>query len=251
MIIWNNFTKDFEILLSKHENNFKKLKEKLTKQFGYSPIEKISSRIKTESSTQKKLAQKNLPLTKENLEKIKDIAGIRIICKFLDDIPELISLIKNDDSLKVTEEKDFINKKKESGYCSYHIICKDIQTKLNFEIQLRTMAMDFWATNEHLLKYKYADEIPLNLQQELKEISNITNQLDQKMNNIRKDIKVGTITSRIIQQIFKSIHILEQISLNQKANFYRNQLIKNKDNIEQLRKLAIRAKEDVPKQYWK
>ncbi|MBN2881393.1 GTP pyrophosphokinase family protein [Candidatus Woesearchaeota archaeon] len=249
MIIWNKYISKYQTTLNEVVSKITKIQENLYNQFGYSPIEKISSRIKTESSAQKKLLKKNLEFNEKNLDKISDIAGVRIICKFVDDIPEILQLIASWQDVKVIKEKNFIDEPKPSGYRSYHIVCS--KNNVIFEIQLRTMAMDFWATNEHMLKYKYGGEIPKKLASELLKISKTAQTLDFKMNNIRKEIKIGTVASRIIEQIFQSVHTLEEIGLHDKASFYRKQLIKNGNDLDALRRIAIRAKEDVPKQYWK
>jgi putative GTP pyrophosphokinase len=229
------------------------LNDTLHSQFSYSPIERIDSRIKSLDSVKKKLEKKGLKFIIDDIESINDIAGIRIICKFLDDIPEIIMLMSAWKDVEFIKKKDFINSPKDSGYRSYHIICalqKESQ-KITFEIQVRTLAMDFWATNEHLLKYKFGDDIPENARDELKEISEITATLDLKMNILRKDIHIGTASARIIEQIKKSITILEDIGFYDKAKYFISETDKHRNDFFALKSIAIRAKEAVPKQYWK
>lgn len=125
------------------------------------PIEYIKSRIKTEESMKEKLKRKDLEVTLENaLTKIYDAAGIRIICTFVDDVYEIANLIKQYSDVYVIKEKDYIKSPKENGYRSYHLVVSipinvigEIH-KVNLEIQIRTIAMDFWASLEHQMKYK-------------------------------------------------------------------------------------------------
>ena len=125
------------------------------------PIEYITSRIKTEESMKEKLKRKNLPITKEMaLTKIYDAAGIRIICSYIDDVYAVVEMIKKYKDIKILKEKDYIKNPKENGYRSYHLV---LQIPLNIagdkhfvnvEIQIRTIAMDFWSSLEHQMKYK-------------------------------------------------------------------------------------------------
>ena len=137
------------------------MKENIYKAYGVEIINNITKRIKTPNSILNKMEKKNYDLNYKNLiEKINDIAGIRVICPIKDNIYSIIEYLKELQNVKIIEEKDYIKKPKKSGYSGYHIIVEtpvDVQgTKLpiKVEIQLRTMAMDFWATNEHKLKYK-------------------------------------------------------------------------------------------------
>jgi len=262
MFSWNEEVKPYEELLLRVRAKLEKANRSFQKQLGYSPIDSIHMRIKSEISAKKKLDEKKLAFSKENLCAVKDLAGIRIICKFLDDIPEIVSLIRSWDKLKVvnnkdsfsyeqikiTDEKDYVANSKDSGYRSYHIICEE--KGLLFEIQIRTMAMDFWAASEHMLRYKYGGKIPDDVREKLKSISEIATTLDMSMNDIRQDVSIGTAKSRILEQLYKAVHILEGIGMGYKAEHYRGQLEKSQDDLEALRSLAIRAKEEVPKQYW-
>lgn len=125
------------------------------------PIEYIKSRIKSEDSMKEKLKRKGLEVNLENaLNKIHDAAGIRIICTFVDDVYDIVEMIKKYDDLVVINEKDYIKNPKENGYRSYHLIIKvplniagEIK-KVFLEIQIRTIAMDFWSSLEHQMKYK-------------------------------------------------------------------------------------------------
>ena len=125
------------------------------------PIEYISSRVKTEESMKEKLQRKGLAVTLENaLSKVHDAAGIRIICSFVDDVYDVVEMIKKYDDLEIVNEKDYIKNPKENGYRSYHMVIRmplniagEVH-KVYLEIQIRTIAMDFWSSLEHQMKYK-------------------------------------------------------------------------------------------------
>lgn len=125
------------------------------------PIEYIKSRIKSEESMKEKLKRKGLEVNLENaLTKIHDAAGIRIICTFADDVYDIARMIKKYDDIEIVKEKDYIKNPKENGYRSYHLVIKvplniagEVH-KIYLEIQIRTIAMDFWSSLEHQMKYK-------------------------------------------------------------------------------------------------
>ncbi len=161
----------------------------------YSPIEHISSRIKTPKSIFKKMNKNNIPISLENMMKyIEDIAGIRIVCKFTTDIYALVDLIEHQPDITILTKKDYIENQKPSGYQSYHLIVSvpvtfsegTIHTKV--EIQIRTIAMDFWASIEHKIRYKYQKDIPEHMKRELKECADIVKFLDRKMLALNEEI---------------------------------------------------------------
>jgi len=161
----------------------------------YNPIEHVKSRIKSPESIIKKSYKKgydlSLPLIKEN---IRDIAGIRITCSFLSDIYELSDMLQQQQDLKVLEIKDYIKNPKPNGYQSLHLVLEvpvfmsDRVEKVCVEVQIRTIAMDFWASLEHKIYYKYNKEVPQHLMDELKEAATSASLLDKKMENIRKEM---------------------------------------------------------------
>lgn len=164
----------------------------------YSPIEHISSRIKSVESIYKKMKKYNLEVSLDNMVKhIEDIAGIRIVCKFISDIYALVELIEKQHDIQILQHKDYIKNQKPSGYQSYHLIVSVpvslkegcINTKV--EIQIRTIAMDFWASIEHKIRYKYEKDIPPHVQRELKECADIVKFLDQKMLSLNEEVKQG------------------------------------------------------------
>lgn len=167
---------------------------KLTHQ--YNPIEHITSRIKSASSIARKIRLKNKELTVENILKyIHDVAGVRIICSFTSDIYKIADAIAKQDDVKVLKVKDYIANPKENGYMSYHMIVSIpiflsndvIETKV--EIQIRTIAMDFWASLEHKIYYKFEGKAPEGIRDELRECARIISFLDNKMLSINEEVK--------------------------------------------------------------
>ena len=163
----------------------------------YNPIEHITSRIKTPQSIAKKLRHNQKELTVDNIIKyVNDVAGIRVICSFTSDIYRIADLISKQSDIKVLKVKDYIMCPKENGYTSYHMIIsipvfltdRTIDTKV--EIQIRTIAMDFWASLEHKIYYKFEGNAPEHIRKELKECSDIVAYLDQKMLTLNEEIKI-------------------------------------------------------------
>lgn len=159
------------------------------------PINFIKTRIKRSSSIIEKLEKKGLPFSLKNIEEnIKDVAGVRVICSYVDDIYELARTFVRQDDITLVEEKDYISNPKPNGYRSYHLIVKvpvffSNQTKdMMVEVQIRTIAMDFWASLEHQLKYKQEVENEQEIIKELKECSDVIACTDERMLAIRKDI---------------------------------------------------------------
>ncbi len=162
----------------------------------YTIVEHVKSRIKSEESAIGKLKRKNLPITCDNLVKhVHDMIGIRIVCSFLADVYELVNLIKNSGQFKILDESDYIKCPKTSGYVSYHLnILVPIywEKKVEYveaEIQIRTVAMDFWASSDHKLRYKFPINIPEELENEMLICSNDIILLDKKMQRLYNAIK--------------------------------------------------------------
>ena len=162
----------------------------------YNPIEHITSRIKSPQSIAKKIRHNGLDITVENIIKyVNDVAGIRIICSFTSDIYRIADLLAKQSDVKVLKIKDYIKNPKENGYMSYHMIVtvpiflseEVVETKV--EIQIRTIAMDFWASLEHKMYYKFEGNAPAHIRRELKECADIVSFLDQKMLAINEEIK--------------------------------------------------------------
>lgn len=159
------------------------------------PIEYITSRVKTEASMKEKLQRKGLPVTLEMaLTKIYDAAGIRIICAYIDDVYAVADMLKKFKDLKILKEKDYIKNPKPNGYRSYHMVFEvplDIAGeihKVNIEIQIRTIAMDFWASLEHQMKYKKNIKNQDMIMEELKRCADEIATTDLNMQTIKNMI---------------------------------------------------------------
>lgn len=176
----------------------------------YSPIEQVNGRVKKISSILEKAQKKKIPL--ENIEdQIEDIAGIRIICQFVEDIDKVVDLIKKRNDMEIKSVKDYISNKKESGYRSYHlIIFYTVQTlqgpkRLQAEIQIRTLAMNFWATIEHSLQYKYKHNMPQHIKERLSKASEAIIILDQEMSSVRDEIMDAQNSFRVKASVVSDI----------------------------------------------
>ncbi|SFK87692.1 putative GTP pyrophosphokinase [Lachnospiraceae bacterium KH1T2] len=162
----------------------------------YNPIEHIKSRIKTPESIVKKLRRRGYESTIENMVKyVNDIAGIRVICSFTSDIYDIAEMLANQNDIKVLSIKDYIKNPKESGYKSYHMIVtvpiflSDGCVDTKVEIQIRTVAMDFWASLEHKINYKFEGEAPEHIKRELFECAEMVSDLDAKMMSLNDEVR--------------------------------------------------------------
>ncbi len=162
----------------------------------YNPIEHIKTRIKTPESIVKKLKRYGYESSVENMVKyVNDIAGVRLICSFTSDIYRLAGMIGNQSDLKVLSIKDYIKNPKESGYKSFHmlvsvpIFLSDSVVETKVEIQIRTIAMDFWASLEHKIYYKFEGNAPAYISRDLKECADMVSELDDKMLSLNEAIQ--------------------------------------------------------------
>lgn len=162
----------------------------------YNPIEYIKSRIKTPESIVKKLKRNGLESTIDNMiHRINDIAGIRIVCSFTSDIYRIAEMIGKQNDLTVIYVKDYIKNPKDSGYKSYHmlvsvpIFLSDRVVDVKVEIQIRTIAMDFWASLEHKIYYKMEGCAPESISRDLKECANMVSALDDRMLSLNGEIQ--------------------------------------------------------------
>lgn len=161
----------------------------------YNPIEHIKSRIKTSESIVKKLKKHGYESTIQNMiEHVNDIAGIRVICSFTSDIYRIADMIRNQSDIKVISVKDYIVNPKSSGYKSYHMLVsvpvylsdRIVDTKV--EIQIRTVAMDFWASLEHKIHYKFEGNAPAYIKNELIDCARMVSDLDAKMLRLNEEV---------------------------------------------------------------
>ena len=162
----------------------------------YNPIEHIKSRIKTSESIVKKLKRHGYESTIENMvQYVNDIAGIRVVCSFTSDIYRIAEMLGNQNDIKILSIKDYIKNPKESGYKSYHmlvsipIFLSDRVVDTKVEIQIRTVAMDFWASLEHKIRYKFEGNAPQHIKTELVECAKMVSDLDARMLSLNEEIQ--------------------------------------------------------------
>lgn len=175
------------------ETKFRVLDEELSLDYDRNPIEAIKTRLKSHESIIDKLYLRNILPTAENVEKeLHDIAGVRVICTFPSDIYTLANAFLSQDDVKLLEKKDYIETPKSNGYRSLHLIVEvpiflhDEKRFMKVEVQLRTMSMDWWASQEHKIRYKKDVELSEETERELFQCAEIAAALDLKMENIAK-----------------------------------------------------------------
>lgn len=191
---WDVFLAPYKQAVNELKIKLKGIREQYEQVAQHSPIEFVTGRVKPVNSIIAKAARKGISL--EQLEtSIQDIAGIRVMCQFVEDIQMVLHLLRNRNDFRIVEERDYVNRTKPSGYRSYHVVIEyPVQTiagekNVLAEIQIRTLAMNFWATIEHSLRYKYHDKIPTDIQERLLRASEAAFQLDEEMSQIREEIR--------------------------------------------------------------
>ncbi|MCR8643907.1 GTP pyrophosphokinase family protein [Paenibacillus sp. N1-5-1-14] len=215
---WKRFLFPYEQAVEELKIKFKTLRTELKRREEYAPIEFVTGRVKKISSILEKA--KRLDVEMDDLETgIEDIAGIRIMCQFGEDIMLIAAMIRERQDMKVIYEKDYITHKKESGYRSFHVIVEyPVQTSLGMkrvlaELQIRTLAMNFWATIEHSLSYKYKGSVlPEDVRIRLSRAAEAAYILDQEMSNIRDEIVTAQIAfeddSSVVTKVLNDIQEL-------------------------------------------
>lgn len=192
---WKEVNLTYNAALRQIETKMEILNDEFQHVHQYNPIEHIKARIKTPESIVKKLKRNGYESTIENMVKyINDIAGIRVICSFTSDIYRIADMISEQRDIKVMAVKDYITYPKASGYKSYHMIItvpvylsnKIVNTKV--EIQIRTVAMDFWASLEHKIHYKFEGDAPEHIKSELIECAKMVSDLDSRMLSLNDEI---------------------------------------------------------------
>ncbi len=182
------------------ETKFKVLDEQFSVQYDANPIQNIQTRIKSYDSIMRKLVRKGFPLTLDSIqENLNDVAGVRVVCTFEDDLYRLANVLLSQDDVHLVEIRDYISEPKESGYRSLHLIVEvpifreDGRIMVRVEVQLRTSAMDFWASMEHKLQYnKDLDpEISAHIEGELRECARISADLDSRIQSVKDWIVKG------------------------------------------------------------
>lgn len=231
---WEKFLLPYEQAVEELKVKFKTMRAELKKREEYAPIEFVTGRVKKISSILDKAKRLNVAM--EDLETgIEDIAGIRIMCQFVDDIRRVAEYIRLRKDLTLVYEKDYITNYKESGYRSFHMIVQyPVQTASGLkivlaEIQIRTLAMNFWATIEHSLNYKYRQSLPGDMRERLKKAAEAAFVLDNEMSSIRQEIldaqilfeEKANITTKVlnlIQELYYYHLIREAIQYQQRFN---------------------------------
>lgn len=191
---WNDFLAPYKQAIEELKVKLKGMRTEFDRDHVHSPIEFVTGRVKPIVSILDKAVQKNIPLDKLDTE-MQDIAGLRMMCQFVDDIRKVVELLRLRNDFEIVEERDYISHKKVSGYRSYHVVIRyPVQTihgekKLLAEIQIRTLSMDFWATIEHSLSYKYRGDFPEDIQNRLQRAAEAAYLLDEEMSQIRIEIQ--------------------------------------------------------------
>lgn len=238
---WGQFLIPYTQAVEELKVKFRALRNELKQREEFSPIEFVTGRVKRVSSILAKAKRLNVSL--ENLEYgIEDIAGIRIMCQFVEDIWVVAKLIRSREDMIVVYEKDYVNEQKESGYRSFHMIVEypvqsALGTKRIFaEIQIRTLSMNFWATIEHSLNYKFKESLPEQIRIRLKKAAEAAFQLDKEMSSIREQIVASQSEfedhSSIVSSILNAIQVCYFHQLVHEATAYQarfNELWENND----------------------
>ena len=191
---WDLFLWPYQQAVSELKVKFRSLRQSFLNKGEHSPIEFVVGRVKTVDSIKEKMTRRVIaPEVIEN--DMQDIAGIRIMCQFVDDIYRVVDLIHERQDMQVVEERDYIQNAKPSGYRSYHMVIEysvflpDGPKKIIAEIQIRTLAMNFWATLEHTLNYKYQGKYPEDISKRLKTTAEAAYKLDEEMSSIKDEVQ--------------------------------------------------------------
>lgn len=191
---WDLFLWPYQQAVSELKVKFRSLRQSFLNKGEHSPIEFVVGRVKTVDSIKEKMTRRVIaPEVIEN--DMQDIAGIRIMCQFVDDIYRVVDLIHERQDMQVVEERDYIQNAKLSGYRSYHMVIEysvflpDGPKKIIAEIQIRTLAMNFWATVEHTLNYKYQGKYPEDISKRLKTTAEAAYKLDEEMSSIKDEVQ--------------------------------------------------------------
>lgn len=218
-INWYEFLLPYEQAVDELCGKFKAMDKEYRAKTRHSPVEHVLGRVKRVGSILEKARRKEIPLEKVT-EQITDIAGVRVICQFVEDIEKVAQTVRDHENfdLHVVDEQDYVSVPKPSGYRSYHMrVSYSIFTvagprSVPVEIQIRTLSMDFWATIEHSLKYKYNGKIPDALRARLIRAAEVAFQLDREMSTIRDEImesqKVIRVRNDLVDQMLKKIQEL-------------------------------------------
>jgi putative GTP pyrophosphokinase len=188
-----DFMLDYKFAIDEITTKINILREDFNHANEYNPIEHINSRLKSPESVLEKVRRKNYPMNLAGIrENVLDIAGVRVICSFISDIGKIRDMLAGQEDITVLAERDYITNRKANGYQSLHLIVSipvfrsSHTVRVPVEIQIRTIAMDFWASLEHKIYYKYQGEVPPNLLSELTQAAEAATRLDEKMESLHR-----------------------------------------------------------------
>lgn len=248
--LWREILNPYELAVKEVTTKFENLVKEHRNKGLYCPIERVEGRVKTISSILDKCQKKKISL--EDLEvRMRDLAGIRVICQFVEDIDKVVEIIHNRVDMEVIQERDYIREMKTSGYRSYHMIIYytvftlEGPKRLHMEVQIRTMAMNFWATVEHSLQYKYKRNIPDHIKERLLNAANAIILLDNEMSTVRSEIMDAQLSLRnqasIVSDILNNIQNLYRVANKREIvkiqdEFYRVYSLNDIDQLERFEK---------------
>lgn len=248
--MWREILNPYELAVEELTCKFNHLIKEHHDRGYYSSIERVEGRVKTISSILDKCQKKGISID-DVTAKIEDIAGIRIICQFVEDIERVVELLHKRSDIQVKQEKDYVSTPKDSGYRSYHmIVWYTVETmegpkRIMVEIQIRTMAMNFWATVEHSLQYKYKMHIPKEIEERLLKSAEAIVVLDKEMSQVRLEImdaqnafqrqaKVVADILNTIQNMYRVANAREMAKIQDE--FYQIYSLNNLEQLERFHK---------------
>ncbi|KMJ58163.1 GTP pyrophosphokinase [Bacillus sp. LL01] len=191
---WDLFLAPYKQAIDEMKVKLKGMRGQFMMQSEHSPIEFVTGRVKPIASILDKATRKGISLEKLE-DEMQDIAGVRMMCQFVDDIHRVVEILRIRNDFEIVEERDYISSRKNSGYRSYHVVVRypvqtiDGEKKILVEIQIRTLAMNFWATIEHSLNYKYSGQFPQDIKERLVRAAEAAYLLDAEMSQIRGEIQ--------------------------------------------------------------
>jgi putative GTP pyrophosphokinase len=256
---WKELLLPYQQAVDELKVKFKAIRKEYRKMSKYSPIEFVTGRVKKISSIIEKCERRNIDI--DDIQEImEDIAGIRIMCQFKDDIYNVVDLIhaRNGKDLEILYEKDYISNPKESGYKSYHIVIKySVQTALGeqnllAELQIRTLAMNFWATIEHSLNYKYEEDVPEDVRAKLIKTAKAVTILDDEMCGIRNEIinaqQIFELKSNVVSEITKNLKMIEKYCTSEEVKKYYEEFdeVWEAGNDGDFEKFLLKIKSEIP-----
>lgn len=191
---WDTFLAPYELAVAELKIKLRGLRKQYRTSGDHVPIEFVTGRVKPVESILNKSELRGIPLDRLE-EEMSDMAGMRIMCPFVEDIHIVVDILRRRNDMKIIQERDYITSRKASGYRSYHLVVEypvqmlEGEKKLLAEIQIRTLSMNFWATIEHSMNYKYKGQIPEDIQERLFRAAEAAYQLDEEMSSIRDEIQ--------------------------------------------------------------